>query len=109
MICLLQFQIKNIRIVDLKQSTMDKEWLNFAGFLHNCIYNREHAGCPYNQFRKMDQVEKLEKLMTIKNSEATQMRSQCNCLRSQCKQKVAFSLENLPILNKKVKETALSV
>lgn len=88
---------------------MDKEWLNFAGFLHNCIYGREHADCPYNQIRKMDQVEKLEKLMTIKNSEAKQMRTQCNCMRSQCKQKVAFSLENLAVLKQEARKTVLSV
>jgi len=88
---------------------MDKKWLNFAGLLHNCIYNREHAACPYNQLRKMDQVEKLEKLLTIKNSEAKQMQTQCNCLRSQCQPKLAFSLESLAVLNQKARKTALSV
>lgn len=88
---------------------MDKKWLNFAGLLHNCIYNREHANCPYNQLRKMDQVEKLEKLLSIKNSEAKQMQTHCDCLRNQCHPKVDFSLKNLAALNQKVSKTALSV
>jgi len=88
---------------------MDKKWLNFAGLLHKCIYNREHAECPYNQLRKMDQVEKLEKLLSIKNTEARQMQAKCNCLRNQCQQKIDFSLKNLAILKQKKTETALSV
>jgi hypothetical protein len=88
---------------------MDKKWLNFAGLLHNCIYNREHSACPYNQIRKMDQVEKLEKLLSIKNTEAKQMQAKCNCLRSQCQPKLAFSLKNLAVLNQKVSKNALSV
>jgi len=88
---------------------MDKKWLNFAGLLHNCIYNREHANCPYNQLRNLDQVEKVDKLLTIKNSEAKQMQEQCNCLRSQCQPKVSFSLENLAVLKQQARKTALSV
>ena len=88
---------------------MDKKWLNFAGMLHNCIYNREHTDCPYNQFRKMDQVEKLEKLLSAKNSEARQLESQCNSLRCRCQAKIAFSLENLNLLNQKNEKAALSV
>ena len=88
---------------------MDKKWLNFAGLLHNCIYNREHANCPYNQLRNLDQVEKVDKLLTIKNSEAKLMQAQCNYLRSECQPKVAFSLENLAILKQKASKTALSV
>lgn len=88
---------------------MDKKWLNFAGLLHNCIYNREHPDCPYNQFRKMDQVEKLEKLISTKNSEAKQLQSQCNSLRCQCQPKLAFSLENLNKLKHRAGKATLSV
>jgi len=88
---------------------MDKKWLNFAGLLHNCIYNREHAACPYKELRNLDQVEKLDKLLAIKNSEAKQMQMQCKCLRNQCQQKVTFSLENLAVLNQMARKTALSV
>jgi len=88
---------------------MDKKWLNFAGLLHNCIYNREHANCPYKELRNLDQVEKLEKLLTIKNSEAKQIQTQCNSLKNHCHQKVTFSLENLALLNQKGSKSVLSV
>ena len=88
---------------------MDKKWLNFAGLLHTCIYNREHEECPYGQVRKMDQVEKLEKLLSIKNAEAKQMLAKCNCLRNQCQPKLAFSLENLAIINQKAGKATVSV
>lgn len=88
---------------------MDKKWLEFAGLLNICIYNREHAACPYNQFRRMDQVEKLEKLLTIKYSEAKSMQTQCNCLKSHCQKKISFSLENLAQMNQQAGKTVLSV
>jgi hypothetical protein len=87
---------------------MDKKWLNFAGLLHKCIYNRENQACPYNQFRKMDQMEKLEKILTIKNSEARQMMESCHCLRSQCQAVIPFSLQNLSVINSKMDKTAMA-
>lgn len=88
---------------------MDKKWLDFAGLMHQCIYNLELAECPYNQIRKMDQLVKLEKLLTITNEEAKLMQKQCNCLRSQCYKKVDFSLKNLALLKQNEMEAALSV
>ena len=95
--------------LEFKPKIMDKKWLNFGGMLHNCIYDREHATCPYNQFRKMDQVEKLEKLLSATNSEAKRLENQCNSLRCQCQAKIAFSLENLYLLNHKSEKVSLSV
>lgn len=63
--------------------TEDK-WLNFAGFLTNCMHDMEHPDCPFKQYRLLDQYQRLEFLIKISESEANKMMDDCLCNQNEC-------------------------
>lgn len=62
----------------------ENKWLNFAGFLNSCIHDREHADCPYKEYRSMDQYQRLEFQSAITNDKAGMMMKKCHQLKCEC-------------------------
>ena len=62
----------------------EQKWLNFAGFLNNCIHELDHAECPFKCYREMDQYQRLEFLLSIREDKANQILSCCQNQRNHC-------------------------
>jgi len=62
----------------------ENKWLDFAGFLNGCMYKLEHDDFPYKNYRKMDQYQRLEFLLTISDKEADQIINSCSKLILHC-------------------------
>ncbi len=60
-------------------------WLKFSGLMHHCMYDRENPDCPFNNFRKQDNIQQFQSLTKIGNSLGMQMLSACNICKKQNK------------------------
>lgn len=65
-------------------------WLKLSGLMHQCVYNRININCPFNDFRKLDNIQQYKSLGKIDETLAIQMLASCNSCRIQSK----------PIVNK---------
>ena len=63
----------------------EHKWLNFAGFLNNCIYGLDNKDCPFQKYQKLDQFQKLEYLLNISEKDAGIMIKCCKNYRNDCK------------------------
>ncbi len=63
----------------------EHKWLNFAGFLNNCIYGLDNKNCPFVKYHKLDQFQKLEYLLNIHEKEADRMIECCKKHKNDCK------------------------
>ena len=59
-------------------------WLKFAGLLNDCIYQRDHDNCPFNQYRSRDQVQRTEFLLTVDNQKVTRLMNKCLSQKTNC-------------------------
>ncbi len=59
-------------------------WLKFAGLLNDCIYQLDHKTCPFNQYRKMDQFQRMEFLLSVGDEQAKKMMNRCVNQHSEC-------------------------
>ena len=62
----------------------ETKWLNFAGFLNNCIHELDHPECPFKRYRDMDQYQHLEFLLSIHEDKANKIMSCCQNQRTDC-------------------------
>lgn len=79
-----KFSCPYIQLYQKRKPMTEDKWLNFAGFLTTCMHDLEHPECPFNQYRCLDQYQRLEFLMKISESEATKMMTECLCNQSEC-------------------------
>ena len=62
----------------------EQKWLNFAGFLNNCLYGLENKNCPFLKFHKFDQFQKHDYLLNISEKEAGKMIKCCEMHHENC-------------------------
>ena len=63
---------------------IEHKWLNFAGFLNNCIYGLDNKNCPFLKYQKLDQFEKLEYLLNISETDAENKLDYCRNQKNHC-------------------------
>ena len=61
------------------------KWLKLSGLMHRCVYSRESINCPFNAYRKMDNIQQYQSLNKIGDAQGQVMLSSCNSCRMQCK------------------------
>jgi|GEM_PF-6242169 len=57
------------------------KWLNFSGLMRRCIYDCQHEACPFNEFRKMDQIQQFLSLEQMSEKQGEQLLSHCEQFR----------------------------
>jgi len=78
----------------------EAKWLNFAGYLNNCIRELDHPECPFKHYRNMDQYQRLEILLSMHEEKANQIMNYCQNKRTGCVR---------PILQKEVTGRRMAV
>jgi hypothetical protein len=68
-------------------------WLKFAGLLNSCIYRLDHKSCPFKQYRKMDQYQRMEFLLSVGTEKANKMMNSCQCRQKECSP-IVFQKQN---------------
>ncbi len=71
-------------------------WLKISGMFRSCLYNKENPECPFNEYRKMDQIQQMQTISTISEKTGVQLLSKCNACKSSCTAIPAkvFEIEN---------------
>ena len=59
-------------------------WLKLSGLFHECLYNSENPQCPFNDYRKMDQIQQMQIISTISERKGLEMINLCNSCKHNC-------------------------
>lgn len=62
----------------------ENKWLNFAGFLNNCMFELENRNCPFLKYQQLDQYQRLEHLIDMGEKEASNMINCCKQNQESC-------------------------